>query len=200
MSKHISIAALAIVAWAGTSSAQPEEHGDDGIVGVTSAGQLAVEMDLDEAFLFEEFFSGSGLNGFIADAPGFTTLETDEPAEDFFVLGADADIHWRLIATSGPEMQVYNPFFDIPSMSAGETFAFGAGNVFDTHPFWFLNTDLPSFDPLQTEWAVQFQLVDFGATGYSDSEVIEIRFAVPSPASAALLGLAGLTASRRRRN
>lgn len=200
MRKHNTITALAIVASASMTNAQPHGHGGDGIVGIDGTGRLALEMDLDEAFPFEEFFSGSGLNGFISDAPGFAALEMDEPDEGFFVLGADADIHWKLIATSRPEMQVYNPFFDIPSMSAGETFAFGAGNAFDTHPFWFLNTDLPSFDPLQSEWSVQFQLVDLGATGYADSDVFEIRFAIPAPASAALFGVAGAACARRRRS
>ena len=52
--------------------AQPHNHGDDGIIGIDAAGKLAIEMDLDEAFEFEEFFSGSGLNGYISDEPEFT--------------------------------------------------------------------------------------------------------------------------------
>lgn len=179
--------------------AQPHEHGEDGIVGIDASGRLAIEMDVDEAFVFEEFFSGSGLNGYISDAPGFAALEEDEPDEGFFVLGAGADIHWRLVGTSDPEMQVYNPFFDVPAMGAGETFALGAGVSFDTHPFWFLNTDLPSFDPGKGEWGVQFQVIDLGTTGYADSEVLEIRFVIPAPGSAVALGAGVLLVARRRR-
>ena len=179
--------------------AQPHTHGGDGIIGIDASGKLAIEMDRDEAFEFEELFASPGLNGYISDAPGFAALEVDEPDEGFFKLGAGADIHFRLVGTSGPEMQVYNPFFDVPSMGSGETFAFGAGDEFDTHPFWFLNSDLPSFDPMQQEWSVDFQVVDFGSTGYEDSDVFTIRFAIPSPATGAVLGLAGLGAIRRRR-
>ncbi len=179
--------------------AQPHGHGGDGIIGVDGSGTLAIEMDLDEATLFEELFASPGLNGYVSDEPGFASLGEDEPDEGFFVLGSGADIHFKLVGTSGPEMQVYNPFFDVPSLGLGETLAFGAGNDFDTHPFWFLSTDLPSFDPMQDEWIVQFQIVDMGATGYADSDVFTIRFAIPSPATGAVLGLAGLGASRRRR-
>lgn len=179
--------------------AQPHHHGEDGVVGVDATGKLDIEMDLDETFEFEELFSGSGLNGHISDAPGFTALDEDEPDEGFFKLGAGADIHFRLVGTSDLEMQVYNPFFDVPALGSGDTFAFGAGDEFDTHPFWFLNTDVPSFDPSKEEWSVQFQVVDMGSTGYADSDVFEIRFAIPAPASASLLGLAGFVASRRRR-
>ena len=179
--------------------AQPHNHGDDGIIGIDAAGKLAIEMDLDEAFEFEEFFSGSGLNGYISDEPGFAALGEDEPDEGFFMLGADADIHFQLVGASDPEMQVYNPFFDVPGLAGGDTFAFGAGNAFDTQPFWFLNTDLPSFDPAKQEWSVFFRVVDMGTTGYTDSDVFEIRFAIPAPTSASLLGLAGCVALRRRR-
>lgn len=180
--------------------AQPHHHGDDGVVGIDDTGKLAIEMDLDEAFVFEELFSSTGLNGYISDEPGFAALEEDEPDEGFFALGAGADIHFRLVGTSDPEMQVYNPFFDVPSLADGETFAFGAGNDFDTHPFWFLNTDLPSFDPNKLEWSLDFQVVDMGSTGYADSDVFTIRFAIPSPATASVLGLAGCVALRRRRS
>lgn len=179
--------------------AQPHTHGGDGIIGIDAAGKLAIEMDLDEAFVFEELFASLGLNGYIADEPGFAALEEDEPDEGFFVLGAGADIHFRLVGSSGPEMQIYNPFFDVPSLNNGETFALGAGNDFDTHPFWFLNTDLASFDPMQEEWSIDFQVVDLGSTGYADSDVFTARFAIPSPATSAVLGFAGLAAIRRRR-
>jgi len=181
------------------ATAQPHEHGGDGIIGIDATGKLAIEMDLDEAFIFEELFASTDLNGYIADEPGFASLGEDEPDEGFFVLGSGADIHFRLVGTSGPEMQVYNPFFDTPSLSSSETFALGAGNDFDTHPFWFLNTDVASFDPMQEEWSVDFQVVDLGSTGYTDSDVYTVRFALPSPATGAVLGLAGLGAMRRRR-
>ena len=179
--------------------AQPHEHGADGVIGIDATGKLAIEMDLDETFEFEELFSGSGLNGYIADEPGFTTLTEDEPDEGFFVLDAAADIHFQLVGTSDPEMQVYNPFFDTPALGTGDTFAFGAGNDFDTHPFWFLNTDAPTFDPTKGEWSVQFRVIDLGTTGYADSDVFEARFAIPAPASASLIGLAGVVGIRRRR-
>ncbi len=179
--------------------AQPHQHGDDGIIGIDATGKLTIEMDLDEAFLFEELFASTTLNGYISDAPGFTALDADEPDENFFVLGSEADIHFRLVNTSAPEMEVYNPFFDLPALGAGETFAFGAGNDFDTHPFWFLNTDLPSFDPMQQEWSVQFQVVDLGTTGYADSDVFEARFAIPSPGTLVVIGSAGLLIRRGRR-
>ena len=54
--------------------AQPHHHGEDGVVGVDATGKLDIEMDLDETFEFEELFSGSGLNGHVSDAPGFTAL------------------------------------------------------------------------------------------------------------------------------
>ncbi|GAB5495875.1 MAG: hypothetical protein Phyf2KO_09550 [Phycisphaerales bacterium] len=191
------IAALMCVG-ATSVMAQPHHHGDDGVVGVSGAGMLAIEIDLDEVFEFEELFSNGSLNGWISDAPGFTALDEDEPDEDFFMLGAGADIHFQLVGTNVDAMQVYNPFFDVPAMVPGETFAFGTGD-FDTHPFWFLNTDAASFDPNDSEWSVDFRVVDQGTTGYADSEVYTIRFAIPSPAGASVLAMAGLVATRRRR-
>jgi hypothetical protein len=183
---------------ASSISAQPHQHGDDGVIGVNGAGMLSIEMDLDEVFEFEELFASGSLNGYISDAPGFTALDVDEPDEDFYTLGGDADIQWMLVGTSDSAMQVYNPFFDVPSMSGGESFALGMGD-FDTHPFWFLNTDEPSFDPSQDEWSVDFMLVDAGATGYGDSDTFTIRFAIPAPSTAIMLAGGCIASSRRRR-
>lgn len=183
---------------AGLATAQPHHHGEDGIVGVSGSGMLAIEMDLDEVYEFEELFSDGSLNGWISDAPGFTALDEDEPDEDFYMLGAGADIHFQLVGTSDPAMEVYNPFFDVPAMVSGESFAFGTGD-FDTHPFWFLNTDAPSFDPADGVWSVDFRVIDQGSTGYADSEVFTIQFAIPSPSGAGVLAMAGLVATRRRR-
>lgn len=188
---------MVVVAGA-SAQAQPHHHGDDGVVGVNGNGVLGMEIDLDEAYPFEEFFTSALLNGWISDAPGFTALDENEPDEDFFVLGAGADVHFELVGTSSGAMEVYNPFFDIPALSGGDRFAFGAGD-FDTHPFWFLNTDHPSYDPSDAEWSVDFKLVDLGSTGYADSETFTIRFVIPSPAGAGLFAVGGIFAAWRRR-
>lgn len=196
---HIAVTA-GLACSAGFASAGPDDHlhGDDGVVGVDGSGKLDIEMDLDEVFEFEEFFSDGSLNGYISDAPGFTALDEDEPDEDFYMLDAGADIQWVLVGTSDSEMQVYNPFFDTPSMANGESFALGMGD-FDTHPFWFLNTDDPSFDPAKMEWSVDFMVRDDGTTGYADSDVFTIRFAIPAPSSAAALLVGAGFMGRRRR-
>lgn len=181
------------------AAAQPHGHGGDGVVGVDGSGKLAIEIDLDEAYIFEEIYSGFGLSGYIGDEPGFVSLDEDEPDEDFYTLGHDADLYFRLVGRSDPEIQVYNPFFDVPGLADGESFSLGAGDHIHAHPFWFLNTNLPSFDPAKGEWSVQFQIVDLGATGYADSDVYEIRFAIPAPATAVLLGLGAVASGRRRR-
>ncbi len=197
MNKVHFAAGMALIG-AASVGAQPHHHGDDGIIGVDGSGKLAIEMDLDEAYEFEEFFSDGSLNGYISDAPGFTALDEDEPDEDFYMLSGDADIQWVLVGTSDAEMQVYNPFFDTPSMANGESFALGTGD-FDTHPFWFLNVDVAGFDPAKEEWSVDFRLSDAGQSGYADSDVFTIRFAIPSPSTASLLAVGAIGIARRRR-
>jgi hypothetical protein len=91
----------------------------------------------------------------------------------------------------------------------GEFFTLG-GSTLHTHVTWFINSNSPSYNPLQTIWSVVFNLTDTGSTGYSVSENYELQFTnidlptpppvVPEPTALAALALVGpaLLARRRR--
>ncbi|MEM9066413.1 MAG: hypothetical protein AAGB51_13090 [Planctomycetota bacterium] len=165
-------------------------------VGVSSGGQLVVEFNFASVEPIPEA-TAPGFNGWVSDEPGFANFEEAEPDEDIFVMGANADIYFELISTTGDGFEVYDPFFSGP-MANGDTFALG-GSSFDEHPFWTVNADSPDFDASVFSYDVTFRLIDLGSTGYTATENITVTFTrVPAPAAAGLL-LAGAPLVRRRR-
>lgn len=190
--KYTCISSLAI---ASVALAQPHHHDEDFVVGVSSSGVLGIEGDFDEHFELPAFDNGTFV-GWLGDEPGLTNLDEDEPGEDFYMLAAGADIQFELVGTD-PAMKVYDPFFNL--LSPGGSFALG-GNAFDEHPFWHIDSDDAAFNPGQTEWNVQFKVVDTGTTGYSDSPIYTATFTnIPAPGTALVLGALGLRAGRRQR-
>jgi hypothetical protein len=168
------------------------EH-EDIIVGRSNAGVLGVEYDFDEASVLPPV-SGV-LNGWAGDDPGFSHLEVDEPGEDFYMLGAGANIVFEIVDID-PAL-VGNPLTD--SLDAiGDQFTLGDEEL-HSHIDWLINSDDPAFDPLQTLWEVDFKLVDTGSTNYGASPVYTWGFTnVPEP-TAAILMLAGCTLIGMRR-
>lgn len=169
---------------------------DDLVVGITSAGQLAVEFNFAELIELPEITAGP-LSGWGLDDPGFFNLDADEPDEDFFVLGAGADIRFEVIAFDAALKgwtQGFASIFD----DAGEFFPLGSPD-FDEHPFWQIDSSDAGFDALQTQWNATGRLIDVGTTGYAPSAPFTLSFVpVPEPASALLLSLTGATLLLRR--
>lgn len=190
----LTIFAVSNVALAGDG----HDHGDeDLVVGITGAGQLAVEFDFNELIELPEITAGP-LNGWGLDDPGFFNLPDDEPDEGFFILGAGADVRFEVISFDAALRgwtQGFAGTFDDP----GEFFSLGSPD-FDEHPFWQINSDDAGFNPLQTQWQATGRLVDVGLTGYAPSEAFTLTFVpVPEPSTLAILTLTGAALMLRRR-
>ena len=197
-SKISALVLTAILTQGATALAgEDHAHGDDFIIGRTDSGQLAAEFDTGDIHELPIVLTIPG-DGFGADEPGFTVLDEDEPDEDFFMLGASAEISVELVNMDADLQVLSEPLFDTLLATPGDQWAMPVGNVFDVHPFWFVSD--PDFSELGETFAFQFKLVD-GSGTYTDSPVYTTNFiAVPEPTSLALAVLGGVMVVRRRRS
>lgn len=173
------------------------DHADeDLVVGVTGAGQLAVEFNFSELIELPEI-SGGLLNGWGVADPGFFNLADDEPAEDFFVLAAGADVRFEVIDFDDA-FRGWTQGFASTFAAPGEYFALGSPD-FDEHPFWQIDSNHAGFDPLRAQWNATGRLIDVGSTGYAASEPFTLSFVpVPEPSSLSILALSCMTVMLRR--
>ncbi|MEM8758013.1 MAG: hypothetical protein AAGF47_09560 [Planctomycetota bacterium] len=209
MKKTTTIAgSLALIA--GVASADFET---DFGVATDGAGALAVEFNFDSIELISEFVEGGGsdgsFTGFFSEEPGFANFEEDEEDEGLFVVPDGTVVAFELVSAD-PAFVVYDPFFDAP-VPAGSSFVLGTVNVdaagavtgFDDHPFWTIDVNDAGFDDDIFDYDVTFRLVDVrddGITPLTATENITVTFSrIPTPGTAAVLGLAGLATARRRR-
>lgn len=195
MKRHFRLGLLAACAICTCAVVTYASEEDDIVVGRTAAGQLAAEFDSAELFPLPvvTFIPG---NGFGLDDPGFFALDTDEPAEDLFTLDPAAQIRIELLSKA-PDLQVLNAtLFTTLLANPGDQWAMPDGNIFDEHPFWFVND--PDFSELGQTFDFTFKLVDASGT-YADSIPITAQLvAVPEPHSLMLLSVAALGLMRRR--
>lgn len=188
---------LAVIPGSAALAGDEHEHGDDFIVGRSGTGQLAAEFDSGDIHELPIVLTIPG-DGFGLDDPGFAALDEDEPDEDFFMLGASAEISVELVSMDADLQVLSEPLFDTLLSTPGDEWALPLGNTFDVHPFWFVSD--PDFSELGETFEFQFKLVD-GSGTYSDSPVYTTNFiAVPEPTSLAIAVLGGLMVVRRRRS
>jgi hypothetical protein len=152
-------------------------HEGDFIVGVDGNGDLAVEADFDENF-FLPAVAGL-LNGWASDDPGFLALDEDEPDEDFFRLGAGANVRVEVVSVS-PAFQAWTPGFADQLDAPGDLWTLG-GPTFDEHPTWHIDSTSQSFNAQQMKWFFSFRLIDVGSTGYGPSPVYTVGFSNVDP-------------------
>lgn len=179
-----------------TTPAAFAEHEGDIIIGRTSAAQLAAEFNTDEAYELPQvaLIPGDGWGGV---APGFEALEADEPAEDFYMLSAAAQIAIELISIDADLMMWDNPPTQVVLQHPGDQWDFPTGNAFHKHGFWLI--DDPDFSELGEAFMITFKLIDRGGT-YADSNAYTAQFTpVPEPGMSALVLLARLTLRRLAR-
>ncbi|MEL6796803.1 MAG: hypothetical protein AAFO89_08250, partial [Planctomycetota bacterium] len=132
--------------------------------------------------------------------------------EGLFVVPNGTVVAFELISAS-PAFTVYDLTFDsivqpgaANAIELGAVERDGAGNVtagFDDHPWWTVDTTSPDFDENILSYDLTFRLIDIrddGVTPLAPTDDITVTFTrIPTPGTAALLGLGGLVATRRRR-
>lgn len=172
------------------------EHEGDIVVGRTGTGQLAVEFDFDTTIGLPPV---TGLiTGWALDDPGFTTLESDEPKEDFFTIGAGAQVVFELVSVD-PALAVWTPGFVHLLETAGQQFMLG-GHEFDVHATFLIDPSHPSFNPNVDLYMLSFRLLDTGSTGYAVSDTYNVTFTpVPEPAMVLVLGISSALCLRNAR-
>jgi hypothetical protein len=196
---HRMMLAVWMACFAGSTTSRGGEHGheEDVVVGRTGSGQLAAEVPSAEAI---ELPPVHGLlNGWAAIEPGMRSLESDEPKEDFFVLGAGATVALELVSID-PALKVWSPGFVSVLSAPGNSFILG-GSEFDTHPTYHIDSMDPGFDPGVNQFSATFRLFDLGPTGYAPSEPFPLTFTpIPEPATSLLfiLGALGVAAGGAR--
>lgn len=190
----IAVAALTAVFPLTAQAGDDQHHEGDIVVGRTGANTLTVEYNFPAPTVLTPV---SGLlNGWAGDEPGFDHLEADEPDEDIYTLAPGVRVVFELVSID-PAL-VGNPLTE-PLDSPGDTLLLGDHELHQ-HIDWLIDSDGPSFNPVQTEWSVMFRLSDSGTTGYSDSEVYSWHFTnVPEPATVGLLLVGAVAFVRRRR-
>jgi hypothetical protein len=195
MKAFTTAAVLSLVPALFTDSAAAQ-HLDDIIVGRSAAGQLKFEAGLDEVHLLLPV--NPPLSGWTGDEPGFDHLEVNEPDEDFFVLGAGAEV-WLEGISLDAALRVYRNDLGAAILSPGQQILLG-DHLLHTHVIWNISSSDPGFDPGQEVWSGTFKLVDKGVTGYAESEPFTLRFTnIPEPATLVMLAAGGLALVRRRR-
>lgn len=190
----MSSALLAGIVVGASPAPAAHRHEGDVIIGRTGSGQLRFETDLDEIRLLDPV--AGLLTGWAGDEPGFEALTEDEPDEDLFRLGTGAQIRLEAVALD-PALRVRNPLNPLMMLSSpGDQLLLGDHELHD-HVIWHVDSLDPAFDPSRSVWQGTFKLVDTGSTGYADSPLFTLRFAIPEPSTLALL-VAGSLAVRRR--
>ena len=189
---------LMMLIFAGTAWAdEGHQHEGDWIIGQGPTGQLALEADLDEAIELP-LFSNAFYTGWSSNEPGLEALESDEPDEDFYTLGAGAEIYLKVVGIDAAFKGLETNLGPIAFAAVNDEWYIGDEDAHN-HAWWFIDSTDAGFDPLQTTWELQFQIIDLGTTGYTPSETYTATFTpVPEPATLALLTLGGLVTVRRR--
>ncbi|MEL7483292.1 MAG: hypothetical protein AAFN41_02955 [Planctomycetota bacterium] len=205
---------LGVVLAAGAAATASADLESDFGVAWDGQGQLAVEFNFGSIEVISDFVTNGGANGdftgWFSDEPGFANFEEDEADEGLFVVPDGTVVAFELISAS-PAFTVYDLTFDNivdpgENVELGAVLRDGQGNVtqgFDDHPWWTVDTTSPDFDANILSYDLTFRLIDIrddGVTPLAPTDDITVIFTrIPTPGTAALLGLAGLGATRRRR-
>lgn len=208
------IRVMSVVLAAGAAATASADFATDFGVAWDGTGQLAVEFNFGSIEPISNFATNGGangdFNGWFSDEPGFANFEEDEPDEGLFVVPDGTVVGFELISAS-PAFTVYDLTFDNvvapgTSIELGSVQRDGMGNVisgFDDHPWWTVDVDSPGYDENVFSYDLTFRLVDLrsdGVTPLAPTDDITVTFTrIPTPGTAALLGLAGLAGARRRR-
>ncbi len=206
---------MGVVLAAGAAATASADLESDFGVAWDGVGQLAVEFNFGSVEPIANFATNGGANGdftgWFSDEPGFANFDTDEPDEGLFVVPDGTVVAFELISAS-PAFTVYDLTFD-NIVAPGTNIELGSvqrdaltGDVisgFDDHPWWTVDVNSPGYDPSVFSYDLTFRLVDLRTDGIAPlapTDPITVTFTrIPTPGTAALLGLAGLGAMRRRR-
>ena len=163
----------------------PHDHGD--IIIDQSSNQLTIEADLDELIILESS-TNPFLPRYLGSEPGFETLESNEPDENFYMLDGASDVYLKLISKD-INLQVLSADVNI-SLGDGDVLTLGGSDV---HTHLVFNI-LPAYSG--GVLSDTFQLEDHGASAYISSDPFTMTF-VPEPTAIVLMGIGGLMAKRK---
>lgn len=205
---------MGIALAAGAAATASADFETDFGVAWDGQGQLAVEFNFGSIEVISNFVTDGGANGdftgWFSDEPGFANFEEDEPDEDLFVVPDGTVVGFELISAD-PAFTVYDLTFDNvvapgTNIELGDVQRDTNGDVisgFDDHPWWTIDVNSPGYDENVFSYDMTFRLVDLrndGVAPLAPTDNITVTFTrIPTPGTAALLGLAGLAGARRRR-
>ena len=141
-------------------------------VGRTAAGQLKVGgYDFSSTLPLNP--TGGILNGWSGANPGFSSLSTSDPPNDWFTLQNGAQISVRVVSLD-PAFRVIGPGLQILDDPGEATFL--GSSAFDRHLTWHINSDSPMFESTDCIWQGTLVVFDDGTTNYTDSAPFTVRF------------------------
>ncbi|MEQ8770214.1 MAG: hypothetical protein RIB60_06865 [Phycisphaerales bacterium] len=200
MLKHAAIVAAAVGAvTVATPSAEAHPYGWR--IGQDSSGQIKVDFLWDVTH--KAWRTEPGFAGLIDDGLNFEEWPVPNPAIDLNPIDAGSKIVIEIVSfDTGVQLWDPDDLAAGPISSAGEQYSIGTGGTsFVRNAVWEIDYTNPGFDDSKGVWEASFVFRDLSGL-MSDSQVYTYKLepsAVPMPATAAVLGLGGLVAVRRRR-
>ena len=170
-------------------------------IGADGAGNVKVDFLWDLSHKHWE--ARTGFDGVVFDGLQFEEFAQPDPANDYFALAPGAKIVMEIVSFDAGIL-LWDPA-DLaagPMSAPGTTYSLGTtGTAFTQGALWQVDPTAPGFSHHQGIWGASMRFRDLTGA-YGDSPVYTFLIEphhVPAPGAAAVLGMGGMLAARRRR-